>query len=203
MVSLFISLTIPILPSAALVKAIEKKIIPATLKIDESNTYRDTFEKVIFSNIPVSNTETNPKIESIPNNSILSPLSIFFLLYTVVSGLFLFKLIINILKVFRILRNNPSENFSKYKLILVNGDTPTFSFLNYIFFNNRNLDNGQKNSVLMHEVTHLHQRHTLDIMIVEFFKIIFWFNPVIWRYKKSLCEVHECLADQAILGIPQ
>jgi formylglycine-generating enzyme required for sulfatase activity len=41
------------------------------------------------------------------------------------------------------------------------------------------------------------------MIFIELCKIIFWFNPVIWLFKKSLVKVHECEADDYLIGSRQ
>jgi hypothetical protein len=54
---------------------------------------------------------------------------------------------------------------------------------------------------LLHEITHIKQWHSADIIFIELCKIFFWFLPVIWQYKLSLSKVHECLADEYLVGL--
>lgn len=50
-----------------------------------------------------------------------------------------------------------------------------------------------------HEQTHAEQRHSIDVLIVEFVQVIFWFNPIIFLLKKCIKLNHEFLADQGVL----
>lgn len=47
-----------------------------------------------------------------------------------------------------------------------------------------------------HEEVHVKQLHTLDIIFVELIAVFFWFNPLVYCYRKSLKFVHEYLADE-------
>lgn len=47
-----------------------------------------------------------------------------------------------------------------------------------------------------HENVHIKQFHTLDILFVELINVFFWFNPVVYCYRKSLKLIHEYLADK-------
>jgi len=47
-----------------------------------------------------------------------------------------------------------------------------------------------------HEKVHIKQFHTLDILIIELVTAFFWFNPVIYYYRRSLKFIHEYLADE-------
>ena len=50
-----------------------------------------------------------------------------------------------------------------------------------------------------HELVHVTQKHTLDILFIEFLKAIFWFNPLFIFYKKAIQLNHEFLADEEIV----
>lgn len=47
-----------------------------------------------------------------------------------------------------------------------------------------------------HENIHVQQLHTLDLLLVEVVSVFFWFNPILYAYRKSLKFVHEYLADE-------
>lgn len=53
--------------------------------------------------------------------------------------------------------------------------------------------------VIQHELVHLRQGHTLDVILGEVLTIVCWFNPLAYQLKKALREVHEYLADDAVM----
>ncbi len=71
----------------------------------------------------------------------------------------------------------------------------SFSFLNRIAVSNSDYRD-HFDAILNHEMVHVRQRHTFDILLIEILRIVFWFHPVLPLYKKSLQEIHEYLADQ-------
>lgn len=106
----------------------------------------------------------------------------------------------NIWKIISKSRINPIINFEKSKLVLVDEKILPHTFLNYIFINaddykNRNIEE----ELYTHELVHVNQKHTFDILFVEFLKVIFWFNPLFLFYKKAIQLNHEFLADQEIV----
>ncbi|WP_431241663.1 M56 family metallopeptidase [Flavobacterium sp. P21] len=50
-------------------------------------------------------------------------------------------------------------------------------------------------SILEHEKVHSDQYHTVDVIISRIFCILFWFNPIIWLYKKAILQNLEFIAD--------
>jgi len=83
------------------------------------------------------------------------------------------------------------------KVILINSNViGSFSFLHWIVVNRNDYENNF-DAILRHEMVHMQQKHSIDVLFVELLKVVFWFNPILILYKKSLQEVHEFLADAA------
>lgn len=74
------------------------------------------------------------------------------------------------------------------------------SFLKYIFLSRKRYENKEiPPEVIAHEATHVRQKHSLDILFIEFLQVVFWFNPLFWITKKSIMLNHEFLADQGAI----
>jgi hypothetical protein len=85
------------------------------------------------------------------------------------------------------------------KIVLLQEPGLPYSFWESIFINKTEFENGKIPSELIaHEKAHLKQRHTLDILFVEVLQIVFWFNPLLFLYKKAIKLNHEFLADEAV-----
>jgi TonB family protein len=81
------------------------------------------------------------------------------------------------------------------KIVMIDSNNVgSFSFLKWIVVN-RNDYEKHFDAILRHEMVHTEQWHSVDILLLETLKIIFWFNPVLLFYKRSMQEVHEFLAD--------
>ena len=83
--------------------------------------------------------------------------------------------------------------------IISNKHISPFSFFNYIFLSSEELNLDESKGIIEHEKVHIKQKHSIDIILLEFFAIAFWFNPFIWLYKKSVKTIHEYLADEGVL----
>jgi hypothetical protein len=73
------------------------------------------------------------------------------------------------------------------------------SFFNLIFIDDSNLSEHEINQILEHERWHIRLFHSYDLLFVEILKIIFWFNPILWLYQRSLSEVHEYEVDTRMI----
>ncbi|GAB4035909.1 M56 family metallopeptidase [Spirosoma gilvum] len=115
----------------------------------------------------------------------------------------LIRLVLNVWAVFRLIRSGKAEQREAYTLIrLPDNSSPSFSFGPYLVLN-RTDALAEPDALLRHEEAHIHQRHTVDILFLEMAQLAFWFNPILIYYKRALQEVHEFLADRAVLKTPQ
>jgi bla regulator protein blaR1 len=48
-------------------------------------------------------------------------------------------------------------------------------------------------------LSHVTQRHSIDIIMIELFWIFFWFNPLLFIYQRMIRVNHEFLADEAVI----
>lgn len=90
--------------------------------------------------------------------------------------------------------------YQNAKLVLCNSHPVPFSFLNFIFVDREEYENGKiEKEILEHELAHVRQRHSLDILFTELLLCFAWFNPFFYAYKKAIQLNHEFLADDAVL----
>ena len=80
-------------------------------------------------------------------------------------------------------------------------DSPTFSFFRFIFIDKNKLSGESEEKIIAHETVHIEQKHTIDLIIVELFAIILWFNPLVYMIKKKIKENHEFIADRDVIGL--
>jgi hypothetical protein len=195
--SIVISIAIPQLPSIKDSKEIRQIVSANTPANADISRYKDTFEQVVFGIIP----EKPVLIESDSGNYFLLIILIFVYILGIV--FLIYRLINNITQLLRLAEKNNIEPYGNYTIVHHDDDYPTFSFFRYIYLNSRNLDNHDMGTVLKHEVAHIKNWHSVDMIFIELCKIVFWFNPAIWSFKKSLIKVHECEVDDYLIATKQ
>jgi hypothetical protein len=125
------------------------------------------------------------------------------LLFTYILGVLFcaIRLIISFLTILKlIIKNGISRKQEGYFIVQTTVGTPVFSFLNILFWNEPvAVAETEKAKILAHELVHIRQWHTLDVLFMELMTVAFWCNPVAWAYRKSLQAVHEYLADAKVL----
>ena len=121
-------------------------------------------------------------------------------LYGLVTLVLATRFISNINKISSKMKSNTPIDYKNAKLILVPEKTLPHTFLNTIFINETEYNNREIEAELYtHELTHVTQKHTLDILFIELLKTVFWFNPIFIFYKKAIQLNHEFLADEKVV----
>jgi TonB family protein len=90
-------------------------------------------------------------------------------------------------------------NYGNAKIISVKKDISPFSFFNWIFLPENKENDSGKDEIIFHEMIHVKQLHSFDIILTELLIAFQWFNPFAWLYRISLKEIHEYIADSKVL----
>lgn len=107
----------------------------------------------------------------------------------------------NVAQLYHKSKSNPVVKYKKANLVLVDENTLPHSFLNFIFVNLDDYENHNiEDELYTHELVHVTQKHTLDILFIELLKCVFWFNPLFYFYKKAIQLNHEFLADEKVVN---
>ncbi|MBW1296001.1 M56 family metallopeptidase [Aquimarina litoralis] len=99
----------------------------------------------------------------------------------------------------KVRKNERLKEISHVNVLLGNSIVP-HTFLDYIFVPKKEFQEKKiPQEILLHEKTHVLQKHTLDILFVELLQVIVWFNPMFIFMKRAIRLNHEFLADQNVL----
>jgi hypothetical protein len=154
-------------------------------------------ELVATANISGPIIETN-----LPQNDSLDYFQLAALGYGIVVLLLLIKVIVDLISLTKLLRNKEVVKLENYSLIDLKEEIAPFSFFNYIVYNSSLYSQIELENILQHEKVHSQQKHSFDLLMAKFFCIVFWFNPFVWLYKKSIIQNLEYIADsKAVLHI--
>ncbi|WP_298502325.1 M56 family metallopeptidase [uncultured Maribacter sp.] len=97
----------------------------------------------------------------------------------------------------RLKKEGEIQFFSNYTQVLLEKSTSAFSFFKTIFMGDQ-IKKEYYESILAHELVHIKQKHTYDLMFFEVMRIINWFNPLVYIYQKRISELHEFIADSQV-----
>ena len=124
------------------------------------------------------------------------------ILSLVISTVFFVRFIVNLSKIILKIRQNTKIKIDNATLVLVEDLISPHTFWNYIFINKEEYKNEKlEEELLTHELTHVTQRHTIDVLLIELLKIIFWFNPLFYFLKKLIQLNHEFIADNKVIHL--
>jgi len=120
--------------------------------------------------------------------------------YGIITAFFAIRFGKNIYEFIAKIKTNPKEKLESSTLVLVAEKILPHTFLNYIFINRNDYETRNiEEELYTHELTHVRQKHTVDVLFIEILKTIFWFNPILIFYKKAIQLNHEFLADEKVV----
>ncbi|WP_287642000.1 M56 family metallopeptidase [Bacteroides sp.] len=105
-----------------------------------------------------------------------------------------------------LLRRGRLERVSDYlpgraehvRLVVHDRDIAPFSWMRYIVLSRKDLEeNGRE--ILIHELAHIRNRHSWDLLLADLCIFVQWFNPAAWLLKQELQTLHEYEADETVL----
>ena len=121
-------------------------------------------------------------------------------IYLAITLVFVFRFINNLLHFKRAIAANATIKYKNAVLVLLTGKVLPHTFLHYIFINKQEYEDRLiEDELFTHELTHVTQKHTIDILFTEVLLTIFWFNPMLYFYKKAIKLNHEFLADEGVV----
>ena len=120
--------------------------------------------------------------------------------YLSISLFLLYRYFRNIFAVLFNIKNNKTVAYLNARLVLTNERHYPFSFLKYIFVNSDEFEKGKiEDEILSHELTHVNQKHSFDILFIELLLIFTWINPILFLYRRAIQLNHEFLADESVI----
>jgi hypothetical protein len=116
------------------------------------------------------------------------------------AAFFLLRFVLRLTQILLLVRKYGYHVYDGVKVVVTDAETAPFSFFNFLFISNSDITDHGFERILTHELTHIQQYHSIDLLLMELLTIFQWFNPFVWPYKKSLKETHEYLADHAVIA---
>jgi TonB family protein len=89
------------------------------------------------------------------------------------------------------------RHYKDFTKVVVKKSELAFSFFKNIFLGEQIKKENEAN-IVAHELVHIKQWHSLDLLFFEIMRIAFWFNPLVYVYQKRVSELHEFIADSIV-----
>lgn len=92
----------------------------------------------------------------------------------------------------------PDRKEKNVRLVVHDYDIAPFSWMHWIVIARKDLEeNGRE--ILIHELAHIRNRHSWDLLLADLCIFVQWFNPAAWLLKQELQNIHEYEADETVL----
>ena len=104
---------------------------------------------------------------------------------------------LSLLRILRVIRDNPGFRYKGRKVHTPGTALPSFSFLNHIVISRSDYERHPE--ILLHEYMHTRLLHSADILFMSLVCALYWFNPLVWIMLSELRMLHEYETDEAVL----
>ncbi len=108
-----------------------------------------------------------------------------------------FLLIYKLFQIYALRKSGEVNYYEDFTQIIVSNSTLAFSFFKSIFLGDKILKK-EHQGILDHELVHIRQKHSYDLMFFELMRIVGWFNPLVYVYQSRVSELHEFIADAKV-----
>lgn len=153
-----------------------------------------TLEQLLMMADAVNATEAGARTET----ATVTWIQVALLVYLAGIVFFAFRNVYSLVRLLMLLKSGKKEDIGSYlpgrkervTLIVHNCDIAPFSWMGYIVISRKDLEeNGRE--ILIHELAHIHNRHSWDLLVADVCIFFQWFNPASWLLKQELQNIHE------------
>jgi|GEM_PF-574491 len=145
----------------------------------------------------------------------IDSITLAWILYTAGAGGALLLFMYKLARIYQWKDDGSTRYINGCYVVTVHNLPTAFSFLNYIFINDafeersdeevhaerRRSTKAEYDQILLHEMTHVREKHSWDLLFYEFLRILFWFHPVAYLGQRDLKLIHEHIADQKTIAV--
>ncbi|HAE13811.1 MAG TPA: M56 family metallopeptidase [Chitinophagales bacterium] len=115
--------------------------------------------------------------------------------YLLITAALFLVLMIRVVRLLWMAWRLPKEVVGNKRIIRIPEDHSPASFFSLVFMpEGLSIDTGKV--ILDHEMVHVRQLHSVDVLLYEFVRCLCWFNPVAWLLEREIRLVHEYIADE-------
>jgi hypothetical protein len=109
------------------------------------------------------------------------------------------RLLIQLLSFRRIYKRAVYLGGEEVKLFAVQEPIIPFSFGKSVFVNPSQHTETDLQEIIRHEMVHVRQHHTADMLVAELLLVVNWFNPFAWILRHAIRQNLEFIADRQVL----
>lgn len=170
-------------------------LIPFNMLFETANVFQNisVAQPVLLNEIVVDLTSKNV-------NDSFNWTSFFEICFWTGFGLVLLRFLNELRKLWRLYKKAEKVIYDNKIVCIIEQENQIFTFGTIVFVNRTLFKNlKDHNAIWLHEKTHANQLHSIDVLVIELMKILFWFHPLVYLFEQNIKMNHEYLADEAAL----
>lgn len=167
------------------------------------------YDQKVIEQIPLAKTvyvfpemaahQINDFIEPMKYATTYDLIDLVWLIYFMGCGILFTLFARGLYRIYKLRQNGTISYKDNHTLVITDKNHLPFSFFNSVYISQQQMKSDTITKVLNHEIGHVQRLHSLDVIIIELVKIVFWFHPLLYMYKIALRQTHEFVADQIAL----
>lgn len=111
----------------------------------------------------------------------------------------LVRLAVQAFSLYRLIVRMPEKEINGVCVKCLNDPSGPFSFFGWIFMNPAAVKEDEISEILTHEMAHVKQHHSVDVLLAEMVSICCWMNPFAWLLKREVRLNLEFLVDRKVM----
>lgn len=111
----------------------------------------------------------------------------------------LVRLVVQAFSLYRLIVRMLEKEINGVRVKCLNDPSGPFSFFGWIFMNPATVKEDELDEILTHEMAHVKQHHSVDVLLAEMVSICCWMNPFAWLLKREVRLNLEFLADRKVM----
>lgn len=121
------------------------------------------------------------------------------LIYAMVAIIIATPVLLQCLRMYRFVRSAAGSYRDGFYVIESRNNNPSWSFFKLIFIGRSDtLSEAEKELIVRHEMLHGKLLHSFDTLLFTILCVVFWFNPIVWVYRKTIARIHEFEVDAIV-----
>ncbi|MCL3781939.1 M56 family peptidase [Prolixibacteraceae bacterium JC049] len=134
-------------------------------------------------------------------HSVLNNINYLQIIYGSVALFMLGRFLINVFRIIHIIDRCERGRVGNNVVYFSKDINSPFSFFGFMVLPGNGILNSEElETIYLHEYEHICQRHSWDILLLQIFGIVQWFNPFVHWASTMVKENHEFLVDQTLVN---
>jgi len=127
-------------------------------------------------------------------------IKIFGVIYLIGFTVALLRFIISFIRMSRIIRQTKKIRLDDKSLLCISDKKVSpFSWMKFIVLSKDDFTDDSRD-IIRHEQAHVGFGHSYDLLFLDVYSLVFWFNPFAWLLRLELQNIHEYQADEKVLA---